>query len=168
MSAISYAFGAGAAAAGAAPPPAGAAPAAFSSAAFTAWPLNWRVGANSPSLCPIISGTIVDRRDHVFTTFFSFREFSPSTFSRRCPSTNGPFLSERAIASLLLYAAQPPPLGVPHLLKPAHRTGHTMGLRTERANEARTQRVRYAFHDHRPARLAQLVENRLGWRDHRS
>src|SRR5215469_13280794 len=117
-------------------------------------------------VCPIISGTIVDRRDHVFTTFFSFREFSPSTFSRRCPSTNGPFLSERAIASLLLYAAQPPPLGVPHLLKPAHRTGHTMGLRTERANEARTQRVRYAFHDHRPARLAQLVENRLGWRDH--
>src|SRR5215469_14501874 len=117
-------------------------------------------------VCPIISGTIVDRRDHVFTTFFSFREFSPSTFSRRCPSTNGPFLSERAIASLLLYAAQPPPLGVPHLLKSAHRTGHTMGLRTERANEARTQRVRYAFDDHRPARLAQLVENRLGWRDH--
>src|SRR5262252_2236252 len=76
-------------------------------------------------VCPIISGTIVDRRDHVFTTFFSFREFSPSTFSRRCPSTNGPFLSERAIASLLLYAAQPPPLGVPHLLKPAHRNGQT-------------------------------------------
>src|SRR6516162_7866699 len=188
MSAISYAFGAGADAAGAAPPPAGAAPAAFSSAAFTAWPLNWRVGANSPSLWPIIcsvtytgmnffplwtamvwpiiSGTIVDRRDHVFTTFFSLRAFSPSTFSRRCPSTNGPFFSERAIASLFLHAAQAPPLGVPHLLKPAHRTGHTMRLRTEGANKARTQRVRYAFHDHRPARLAQLVQNRFGWHDH--
>src|SRR5262249_49604395 len=118
-----YAFGAGAA--GAAPPPAaGAAPAAFSRAAFTAWPLNVRVGANSPSLCPIIcsvtytginflplctaivcpiiSGTMVERRDHVFTTFFSFRAFSPSTLSRRWPSTNGPFFNERAIGSLFL------------------------------------------------------------------
>src|SRR5256885_9616067 len=49
-------------------------------------------------VCPIMSGTTVDRRDHVFTTFFSLRVFSASTFSRKCPSTNGPFLSERAIA----------------------------------------------------------------------
>src|ERR1700730_10814846 len=124
-SAMAYAFGAAgaapppAAAAGAAPP-AGAAPAALSSAAFTAWPLKVRVGENSPSLCPIIcsvtytgmnflplctamvwpiiSGTIVERRDQVFTTFFSLRVFRPSTFSRRWPSTNGPFLSERAIS----------------------------------------------------------------------
>src|ERR1039457_3576189 len=91
--AMGYAFGAADA-----PPPAGAAPAAgapgapatpaaLSRAALTAWPLNVRVGANSPSLCPIIcsvtytginflplctaivwpiiSGRIVDRRDHV-------------------------------------------------------------------------------------------------------
>src|SRR5579859_2405690 len=123
-SAIAYAFGAGAApppagAALGAAPPAGAAPAAFSRAALTACPLNERVGENSPSLCPIIcsvtytgmnflplctamvcpiiSGTIVERRDQVFTTFFSLRVFRPSTFSRRWPSTNGPFFSERAI-----------------------------------------------------------------------
>src|SRR5579859_1628803 len=121
--AIAYAFGAGAApppegAPGAAPP-AGATPAAFSSAIFTPWPLNERVGENSPSLCPIIcsvtytginflplctamvcpiiSGTIVERRDQVFTTFFSLRVFSASTFSRKWPSTNGPFFNERAI-----------------------------------------------------------------------
>src|SRR5579885_2640468 len=116
-SAMVYAFGA-AAAAGAAPP-AGAAPAAFSRAALTACPLNVRVGAKSPSLCPIIcsvmytginffplctamvwpiiSGTMVDRRDQVFTTFFSFRALSASTLFRRGASTNGPFFNERAI-----------------------------------------------------------------------
>ena len=48
-------------------------------------------------VCPIISGTIVERRDHVLITFFSLREFSPSTFSCRWPSTNGPLRSERAM-----------------------------------------------------------------------
>src|SRR5208337_4123693 len=191
-SAMVYAFGAGAAA-GAAPPPAAAAgapapgtrPAAFSSAALTAWPLKLRVGANSPSLCPIIcsvtytgmnflplctaivwpimSGTIVERRDHVFRTFFSLRAFSASTLSFRWPSTNGPFFSERAIACLFLHAAQTAPLGVPHLLKPTHRTGHTVRPRTKRTNKARAQRVRNTFDDHRPARLAQLVQHRFGW-----
>src|SRR5215468_5815859 len=46
-----------------------------------------------------MSGTIVERRDQVFTTFFSLRVFSPSTFSRKWPSTNGPFFSERATYS---------------------------------------------------------------------
>ena len=78
-----------------------ATPAARSSAALTAWPLNVRVAANSPSLSiicsvtytginflplctaivwPIMSGRIVDRRDHVLITFFSFRAFIPATF----------------------------------------------------------------------------------------
>ena len=117
-------------------------------------------------VCPIMSGTIVERRDHVFNTFFSFRAFSPSTFTRRWPSTNGPFFVERAIASLFLHAAQTAPLGMPHLFKPTHRTRYTVRLRTERANKSRALRVRYAFHDHRPARLAQLVQHRFGWRDH--
>src|SRR5271157_5616042 len=189
-SAMVYAFGAGAAA-GAAPPPGapapGTNPAAFSRAAFTAWPLKMRVGANSPSLWPIIcsvtytgmnflplctaivwpimSGTIVERRDHVFRTFFSLRAFSASTFSLRWPSTNGPFLVERAIASLFLHAAQTAPLGVPHLLKSTHRTGHTVRPRTKRTNKARAQRVRNTFDDHRPARLAQLVQHRFRRRD---
>src|SRR6201993_3553148 len=115
-------------------------------------------------VCPIISGTIVDRRDHVFTTFFSFRAFRPSTFSRKWPSTNGPFFVERAIASLLLHAAQTAPLGVPHLFEPTHRARHSVRLRTERANKARAQRVGNPLHDHRPTRLAQLVQHRLWWR----
>src|SRR5437667_7441307 len=186
---MAYAFGAGAAA----PPPgaaaAGAAPAAFSRAAFTAWPLKVRVGDNSPSLCPIIcsvtytgmnflplctamvwpiiSGTIVERRDQVFTTFFSFRAFSASTFSRRWPSTNGPFLSERPIANLCLHAAQASPLRAPNLLEAAHRPGHAMRLRAERADKACSLRVRLPLHDDGPSWLAQPVENRLGRLDAR-
>src|SRR5271154_1644451 len=74
----------------------------FSGAALAACPLNLRVGENSPSLCPtmfsvmytgmnffplwtasvwpINSGRMVDRRDHVFTTFFSFLSFMTVTF----------------------------------------------------------------------------------------
>src|SRR5579872_3845226 len=110
---------------------------------------------------PMKSGTIVERRDHVFTTFFSLRVFSASTFTRRWPSTNGPFFSERAIDSLFLHAPQAHPLRSPHLLKSAHRTRNSVRPRAERANEARTLRVRNAFHDHRPPVLAQLVQHRL-------
>src|SRR5438128_5056523 len=177
-SAMPYAFGAGAA-----PPPAGATPAAFSSAAFTPWPLNDRVGANSPSLCPIIcsvtytgmnffplctamvcpimSGTIVERRDHVLITFFSLRVFSPSTFMRRWPSTNGPFFSERAIDSLFLHSPQAAPLSPPHLLESPHRPGNAVRLRAERADKPRALRIRNPFHNDRPARLAQFVKHRL-------
>src|SRR5579859_282068 len=79
--------------------------AATSVAALMEWPLNWRVKLNSPSLwptmfsvtytginflplctaivCPTISGTTVERRDQVRSTFFSLREFMPSTLARR-------------------------------------------------------------------------------------
>src|SRR5260370_28103035 len=108
-----------------------------------------------------MSGTIVERRDQVFTTFFSLRVFSASTLSRRGPSTNGAFFVERAIASFFLHAAQTPPLGVPHLLETAHRTGNTMRLRTERANKTRALSIGCPIHNHRPAGLAQLVQHRL-------
>src|SRR5215475_12412377 len=108
-----------------------------------------------------MSGTIVERRDQVFTTFFSLRVFSPSTFSRGCPSTKGPFFSERAIWLLFLHAAQTAPLGMPHLLKSAHRTGNTMRLRAERANKPRAQGIGRTVHNYRPSRLAQLVQHRL-------
>src|SRR5579864_4209891 len=49
------------------------------------------------SVWPTISGTTVDRRDHVLMTFFSAPRFITSTFSRRCVSTKGPFFSERPI-----------------------------------------------------------------------
>src|SRR2546429_67037 len=182
-SAMTYAFGAaGVAAAGAAPPPAGTGPAAFSSAAFTPWPLNERVGANSPSLCPIIcsvtytgmnffplctamvcpiiSGTIVERRDHVLITFFSLRVFSPSTFTRRWPSTNGPFLSERAIDYLFLHSPQAAPLGPSHLLESSYRPGNAVRLRAEPAYKPRALGIGNPFHNDRPARLAQLVPHR--------
>jgi len=93
--------------------------AATSVAARMEWPLKLRVKLNSPSLCPTmfsvtytgmnflplctamvwptISGTTVDRRDQVRKTFFSLREFMPSTRAIRKPSTNAPFLVERAI-----------------------------------------------------------------------
>ena len=86
--------------------------AAFS--VFVVWPLNARVGANSPSLWPTmfsvtytgmnffplctaivwptISGITVDRRDQVFTTFFSLARFIDSIFSRSAVSMNGTLL----------------------------------------------------------------------------
>src|SRR6185436_8849811 len=111
------------------PPPAPAgAPAGAAAAVAAAFsllvvcPLNVRVGANSPSLWPTmfsvtytgmnffplctaivwptISGTTVERRDQVLTTFFSFARFIPSIFSRSEVSTNGPFFSDRLITSV--------------------------------------------------------------------
>src|SRR5579863_7222475 len=46
------------------------------------------------------SGRMVERRDHVRTTFFSFLSFMPATFFIRWSSTNGPLASERPIAYL--------------------------------------------------------------------
>src|SRR5450759_529856 len=113
-----YAFGAaGTMAPG--PPGTPAGLTAVSVAAFIECPLNCRVKLNSPSLCPTmfsvtytgmnflplctaivcptISGIIVERRDHVRSTFFSLRAFMASTFVARYASTNGPFFVERAI-----------------------------------------------------------------------
>src|SRR5271168_2888912 len=112
-----YAFAAGAAAAGAA-----AGLAAASVAAFIECPLNWRVKLNSPSLWPTmfsvtytginffplctamvwptISGTTVERRDQVRSTFFSLRAFMASIRVCRYASMNGPFFVERAINPL--------------------------------------------------------------------
>src|SRR5207253_9386716 len=108
-----------------------------------------------------MSGTIVGRRDQVFTTFFSLRVFSPSTFTRRWPSTNGPFFSERAIDSLFLHSPQAAPLCAPHLLESPNRPGNAVRLRAERANKPRALRIRNPFHNDRPAWLAQLVKHRL-------
>src|SRR2546430_937934 len=47
---------------------------------------------------PTMIGRIIDGRDQVFTTFFSFREFSMSIFSLRDFSTKGPFFTDRLIA----------------------------------------------------------------------
>src|SRR5437762_7838358 len=103
--------------------PAGAAAAAGAAALsdLAAWPLNVRVGANSPSLWPTmfsvtytgmnlrplwtamvwptISGKIVERRDQVRTTFLSLVWFMTVIFDCRCSSMNGPFFAERAIFS---------------------------------------------------------------------
>jgi hypothetical protein len=113
-------------------------------------------------VCPIISGTIVDRRDHVFTTFFSFRELSASTLFRRGASTNGPFFNERAIAvlpyptsansqTLFIHPPQFDPLRAAHLAEPAHRAGNPVRMRAERANETRTLLARLPFYQHRPS-----------------
>src|SRR5215470_3545784 len=49
------------------------------------------------NVTPTISGRIVDRRDQVLMTFFAFFFTASCTFLRRCVSTNGPFLTLRAI-----------------------------------------------------------------------
>src|SRR5579872_381163 len=83
------------------------------------WLLNVRVAANSPSLCPTmfsvtytgtcfrpsytamvcptISGTTVERRDHVRITRRSRVLLSVWTFANKCASTNGPFFTDRPI-----------------------------------------------------------------------
>src|SRR5579871_336320 len=110
-------------------------------------------------VCPTISGRIVERRDHVFTTFFSLRVFNPSIFTRRWSSINGPFFSERGIFSLFLDPAQFDPLRPAHFPKPTDRTRNAMRLRAERANKARSLRVRNLVHNHGPPRLAQPVHH---------
>src|SRR2546425_11238066 len=49
-------------------------------------------------VCPTISGTMVERRDHVLTTFFSNRRLSSSTFFIRWSSVNGAFFSDLPIS----------------------------------------------------------------------
>src|SRR5262249_35415555 len=83
------------------------------------WPWNVRVGANSPCLWPTMfsvtntgtnlrplctvsvrptaSGVMVERRDHVLMGVLDLFACAVSIFAPRCRSTNGPFLSERAM-----------------------------------------------------------------------
>src|SRR5512136_1759212 len=53
------------------------------------------------NVCPTNSGTMVDRRDHVFMTFFWPVLFASSTFFCRWSSTKGPFFIERDICCFL-------------------------------------------------------------------
>src|SRR5262249_44807372 len=50
---------------------------------------------------PTNSGRIVERRDHVRTTFFSLVAASTASLASRCLSVNGPFLTERPIFAYL-------------------------------------------------------------------
>src|SRR3954465_2576632 len=51
-------------------------------------------------VCPIMSGMIVERRDHVLITVFLPDSLSTSTFLSRWSSTNGPFFRLRGIGYL--------------------------------------------------------------------
>src|ERR1700685_886070 len=53
----------------------------------------------TPRVWPIKSGMMVERRDQVRTTFFSFLAFMSETFLARWSSINGPFLSDLLIES---------------------------------------------------------------------
>src|SRR5512141_175911 len=48
---------------------------------------------------PTKSGSTVERRDQVLIGRLSFDAWAASTFFLRCPSTNGPFLIERAMSA---------------------------------------------------------------------
>src|SRR6267142_1233635 len=50
------------------------------------------------------SGRIVERRDQVLITFFSFLSFMPATLTIRWSSTNGPLCTERPMLPLLRLA----------------------------------------------------------------
>src|SRR5262245_46747511 len=50
---------------------------------------------------------MVERRDQVLMTLRSLAAFIASTFFIRCSSTNGPFLSDRAMAYLRLLMMKP-------------------------------------------------------------
>src|SRR6185369_8029561 len=50
------------------------------------------------------SGRIVERRDQVLITFFSFLSFMPLTLTIRWSSTNGPLCTERPMLPLLRLA----------------------------------------------------------------
>src|ERR1051325_9817472 len=56
-----------------------------------------------------MSGMIVERRDHVFTTRFSPVSLSRSTFTRRWSSMNGPFFRLLGIPDLPPGPTAPPP-----------------------------------------------------------
>src|SRR5215469_5802899 len=51
---------------------------------------------------PTNSGRIVERRDQVRTTFFSFAAVSAAIFDSRCVSVNGPFFTDLPIRYLFL------------------------------------------------------------------
>src|SRR5881392_3087831 len=100
-------------------PPAGAGVEGAATFLSAECPLKVRVSANSPSLWPTMfsdtytgmcclplwtamvrptkSGRMVERRDQVLIGRLSFAAEAASTFFMRCPSTNGPFLIERAM-----------------------------------------------------------------------
>src|SRR5580704_15068630 len=108
---------------------------------------------------PTISGTIVDRRDHVLITLFSFRSLSTSTFFWRWPSTNGPFFRDRGIVPLFLGPAQLDPARPPYFLKPSYRSGYTVRMRAKRTDKPCSLSLRRFLHDHRPAWLAKTVQH---------
>src|SRR5215469_3794240 len=56
-------------------------------------------------VCPTNSGRIVERRDHVRTTFFSLDALSTAILASRCVSVNGPFLTDLPIPLPLLALA---------------------------------------------------------------
>jgi hypothetical protein len=50
---------------------------------------------------------------------------------------------------------------MPHLLESTYRARNAVRFRAERANKPRSHRIRCAVHNHRPSRLAKLVQRRL-------
>src|SRR2546423_5091686 len=60
---------------------------------------------------PTMIGRIIDGRDQVFTTFFSFSEFRISIFSLRDFSTKGPFFTDLLICSISGFAGRHAPGG---------------------------------------------------------
>src|SRR5487761_1180324 len=99
---------------------------------------------------PIMSGKIVERRDQVLMTFFSFRAFIPSIFKRRGSSMNGPFFSERGIVplffSLLFPRYSVTRRSLTHWARRIRRNPRTgPGTRCDTGQNGQTKRVPWAL-----------------------
>src|SRR5687768_1456010 len=94
---------------------------------------------------PTMSGMIVERRDHVLMTRFSFFVLSSSTFFKRWSSTNGPFLRLRGIHGLLAALAARPATTNDHLTRfLLAATRATLGLAPWRHRVTATRRLAFA------------------------
>src|SRR4051812_27246934 len=88
-----------------------------------------------------MSGMMVERRDQVLMTFFSFAAFCASTFFNKWSSTNGPFFRLRAISiPYLAPTAASATTTNDQLIRRLTTTGAAFGLtpRTYRVTATRT------------------------------
>src|SRR5690242_11508281 len=121
-------------------------------------------------VCPTNSGRIVDRRDHVRTTFFSLLALNTASFVSRCVSVNGPFLTDRPMCLPLLRLPRHDPFVGPlviprlesarrlspwrHRMPPARRFAFAAAVRMVHRIHRHAAVMRRLAHPPLPSRLA--------------
>src|SRR5258706_4259544 len=116
---------------------------------------------------PTMIGRIIDGRDQVFTTFFSFSEFKISIFSLRDFSTKGPFFTDLLICSISGFAGRHAPGGLTRSSRQSRSSLVSLfrlPLRRPLGHEAIGARVIAGLETHRrlaPRRLRLATDRRL-------